>query len=286
MEAALLERLPDFLTTLGLTEAPLGLMYTDDEPSEGFSPKPGDLPTREKEKANQVDWPAVFGNFSCAMGHIWRARKKQSAAWFSAERFGCPGAAFWLGFNKPQVETIIHYVSSGIPNQMAGEHYCDSPDALREIFDYVDPPAAPKKYCVFKSLPRLEADEVPELVFFFTRPEALSGLHQLAAFVTNDPEVVVSPWSAACGGLVAWPQHYLTRGANKAVIGGWDPSARKFFKTDELSFTVPFPMFAEMLNRYTASFLSTKTWKTVQKKIARSGKAWGEGAPEAQGSDR
>ncbi len=41
------------------------------------------------------------------MGHIWRARKKQSIAYFSAEQFGCPGGAFWLGFNKPQAETIM-----------------------------------------------------------------------------------------------------------------------------------------------------------------------------------
>jgi hypothetical protein len=56
----------------------------------------------------------------------------------------------------------------------------------------------------------------------------------------------------------------------------WDPSARKFFKTDELSFTVPFDMFVEMLNRFETSFLKTKTWPTVQKKIARSKKSWGE----------
>jgi hypothetical protein len=63
---------------------------------------------------------------------------------------------------------------------------------------------------------------------------------------------------------------------NKAVLGGWDPSARKFFKTDELSFTVPFEMFVEMLNRFETSFLKTETWPIVQKKIARSKKAWGE----------
>jgi len=117
---------------------------------------------------------------------------------------------------------------------------------------------------------------VPELVAFFTRPESLCGLHQLAAFVTHDPEVVVSPWSAGCGSVAVWPLHYLSKGQNKAVIGGWDPSARKFFKTDELSFTVPFQMFKEMLNRFGESFLTTKTWSTVQKKILRSKKAWGE----------
>jgi len=70
--------------------------------------------------------------------------------------------------------------------------------------------------------------------------------------------------------------HYLSKGQNRAVIGGWDPSARKFFKTDELSFTIPYKMFLDMLKRVNDSFLMTKAWGTVQKKIERSKKAWGE----------
>ena len=278
MNANILKTLPKFLEILGLDEEPMGLFYTDEKPVEGFSPKSMDLPTREKEQRNEIDWQAVFSKFSCVIGHIWRARKKKTAAYFSEEQFGCAGGAFWLGFNKPQTETIINYVSTGIPNWTEGEHYCGSADALRRIFEYVDPRPAPKKFCVVKPLNLFIDAEEPELVVFFTRPESLSGLHQLAAFVTNDPEVVVSPWSAACGSLAVWPLHYLARGENKAVIGGWDPSARKFFKTDELSFTVPFQMFTEMLNRHGESFLSTKNWATAQKKIARSKKTWGETA--------
>ena len=276
MNQKILKSLPDFLEVLGLDEEPMGIFYTDEKPADGFSPKPTDLPTHEKEIKNEIDWQAVFTRFSCVIGNIWRARKKKTAAYFSAEQFGCPGGAFWLGFLKPQTETIIHYVSTGIHNRMEGEFYCDSPDNLRQIFDYVDPRPASHKYCVFKFLSRFTNDENPELVTFFSRPESLSGLHQLAAFVTNDPEVVVSPWSAACGSLVIWPLHYLSKGANKAVIGGWDPSARKFFKTDELSFTVPFGMFNEMINRFDESFLKTKTWANVKKKINRSKKVWGE----------
>jgi len=276
MEKQLLDSLPPFLELLGLDEEPMGVFYTEQEPMDGYAPKPLDLPTREKEMKNEIDWQAVFGQFSCVMGNIWRARKKKTAAYFSAEQFGCPGGAFWLGFNKPQAETIIHFVSTGVPDRMEGEHYCDSPDALRRIFEYVDPRPAPRKYCVVKPIGGFSPDEEPELVLFFARPESLSGLHQLAAFVTNDPEVVVSPWSAACGSAVVWPLHYLSRGKNKAVVGGWDPSARKFFKTDELSFTVPLSIFSDMIARYPESFLKKKTWATVQKKIERSKKTWGE----------
>jgi hypothetical protein len=94
--------------------------------------------------------------------------------------------------------------------------------------------------------------------------------------VTNDPEVVASPWGAGCGCVVVWPLHYLSKGITKAVVGGWDPSARKFYKTDELSFTVPYQMFIDMLNRFDESFLKTDSWATVQKKIQRSKKTWGE----------
>lgn len=276
MESNQFEKLSSFLNRLGLDEMPMGMFFTDEKPDTGYSPKPTDLPTLEKEAANAVDWPTVFSKFSCVMGNIWLARKKKTLAWFSAEQFGCPGGAFWLGFNKPQVETIIRYVSTGIPDRMEGEHYCDSPDHLREIFDQVDPVPAPKPYCVFKPLDLFGENETPVLVTFFCRPESLCGLHQLACFVTNDPQVVASPWGAACGSIGAWPLHYLNQGEQRAVIGGWDPSARKFFKPDELSFTLPFAMYETMLDRFQDSFLKTKTWENMGKKINKSKKAWNE----------
>lgn len=266
--------LKEFLDLLGLMEEPVGIFYTNIKPAEGFSPKSMDLPTREKEINNKIDWQATFGQFSCVMGHIWRARKKKTTAYFTARQFGCPGGAFFLGFMKPQTETLIHYVSTGIPGQMEGELYCDSPDELRRIFEHIDPRSAPKKYCVIKPLSLFEDDQEPELVAFFARPETLCGLHQLATFVTNDPEVVTSPWGAACTNLITWPLKYLAKGENKAVLGGWDPSARKFFNTDELTFTVPYDMFGKMVKSFGESFLTTKTWATVQKKIARSNHAW------------
>lgn len=271
-----LSRLDLLLNTLGLDEPPMGIFYSNTRPEAGFSPKPAPLPTAQKEKKGEIDWQQVFGRFSCVIGNIWLARKKQSTAYFSAENYGCPGAAFWGGFLKPQTETIIKYVSTGIPGWTEGEYYCESPEALRAIFNYVDPRPAPKKYCIIKPVTAFADEESPELAAFFLRPESLCGLHQLAAFITNDPEIVASPWSSACGSILAWPQKFLTLGQNRAVIGGWDPSARKFFKTDELSFTVPWQMFRDILDRFDQSFLKTETWKTVQKKIARSRKAWGE----------
>ena len=266
----------EFLAVLGLDEPPMAIFYTDAEPQEGLTPEADDLPTREKEAANQVDWGRVFGHFSCVIGHIWRARRKKTTAYFDAQRFGCVGGAFFMGRMKPQTEAIIHYVSSGVPGHMEGERYIESPEKLRTIFDYLDPRPAPARYCVVKPVDQLAPGERAEVVAFFARPEVLSGLHQLAAFVTNDPEVVQSPWGAACANLITWPLHYLARGQEKAVLGGWDPSARKYFKTDELSLSVPLALYDKMLARWPESFLATHAWQTTRKKIERSKKAWGE----------
>jgi uncharacterized protein (DUF169 family) len=265
-----------FLDRLGLDEEPMGIHYTDKEPEQGYAPEPLDLPTREKEMQNRINWQEVFAGFSCVMGHIWRARRKRTAAFFDSSRFGCPGGAFFMGFMKPQTETIIHYISTGFPGRMEGELYCDSPDKLREIFQTIDPRPAPAGYCVVKPLGLFGPGEEPELVAFFARPESLCGLHQLTAFVTGDPEVVASPWGAGCANLIPWPLRYLSQGRERAVLGGWDPSARKFFKTDELSLTVSRDLFLRMVGRSGESFLTTKTWDLVRKKIERSRKAWKE----------
>ncbi|MGM0417615.1 MAG: DUF169 domain-containing protein [Thermodesulfobacteriota bacterium] len=268
--------LSGFLETLGLNEEPVGICFTDKKPENGLSPDYLDTFSREEDMNNEVNWNEVFSNFSCSLGHIKRARKQKKCAWFSKNHYGCPGAAFWMGFVKPQAETIINYVSTGIPGVMEGEFYCSSPHELEKIFAYIDPEPAMDNYLVFKPLSLFKENETPLLITFFSRPESLAGLHQLATFVSNDPEVVASPWSAACGSLVAWPLRYLSQGKKRAVIGGWDPSARQFFKNDELSFTIPYVFFNEMVASYKDSFLKTGTWAKVQKKIKLSKKVWKE----------
>ncbi|RLC12761.1 MAG: hypothetical protein DRH43_00670, partial [Deltaproteobacteria bacterium] len=77
MGLELTDRLPRFVEILGLYEEPMGIFYDDKKPSDGFSPKPMNLPTREKEIKGEIDWQAIFGQFSCVMGNIWRARRKK-----------------------------------------------------------------------------------------------------------------------------------------------------------------------------------------------------------------
>lgn len=276
MEKKIAEGMKDFFERLGLPEEPFGMYYTDQRPVKGFSPKPANLPTSEMEKKGEINWGSIWSDFSCVMGNIWRARRMKTAAFFDRERFGCLGGAFYLGFLKPQLDFIAYYISSGIPNQIQGEHYLESADVSRHFFQEVDPRPAPARYCVFKPISQFSAEEVPELVIFFARGEVICGLNQLAVFVTNDFEAVSSPFGAGCTNIVSWPLKYQAEGKLKAVLGGWDPSDRKFMKPDEISFTVPFEMFSRMIFRWSESFLKTPTWDIVRKKIDRSRRTWKE----------
>ncbi len=270
------KNLQAFLEILGHREEPMGMIYTESMPSEGFSPKPGRLPTVAEEARNEVDFAALTGNFSCVIGMLWLARKKGAIAWFDRERFGCLGGAYFLGFMPEQLEMNVRYVSTGIPGVLEGERYLASPAVTRKFYTEIAPRPAPKPYCVFKPLSRFGEGETPELVIFFGRPEVISGLHQLATFVTDDFDAVRSPFGSGCANLVTWPLKYLAAGELKAVLGGWDPSERPFMKTDELTFTVPFSLYRRMLERWRDSFLTAPAWQNSVKKISRSRKAWNE----------
>ncbi len=268
------ERIAPFLEALGYDEDPMAMFYTDQEPAEGFAPAPLPLPSIEEDRDRKVDWKLLNENWSCVLGKLRLARQKNTTAYFGKERFGCLGGAFFLGYNKPQLETIVHYVSTGIPNVLEGEHYFPSPESARNYYQEIDPEPAPGRFCVFKPISRLEQGELPEFVTFFARPEVISGLHQLTLFVTNDPEAVTSPWGAGCANLVAWPRKYKQNGSLKACLGGWDPSCRKFLKQDEITFTLPMEMCEQMLIRWEESFLTASAWKSVKKRIDRSRRMW------------
>ena len=53
MTEQVMQSLPQFLETIGVDEEPMGIFYAAEKPAKGFSPKPMDLPTREKEMKNE-----------------------------------------------------------------------------------------------------------------------------------------------------------------------------------------------------------------------------------------
>jgi hypothetical protein len=276
--APAIQRFP--VPVLGHDETPFGVHYSDRKP-DGFGPKAGEILCREREAAGQIDWQKVFGNFSCITGNILLARKKKKAAWISREEYGCPGGLFYSGVDAPYLEFIPHYVSTGIPGHFDGEHYMASPEAMRAFLEDTAPPAPTGKYCVMKPLDQFTPEETPLAVTFFARPEVLTGLHTLAVYTAGHHHVVVSPFGPTCGIVIAWPLAYQQRGEERAVLGGFDPSARKFLKTDELVFSVSLNLYHKMLDAMETSLLTRHTWEGVRKKVLRSGRAWGASVMDA-----
>lgn len=275
---SILDDTATFLDYLGLQEEPFGVYYSDTLPEKAYGPKTGVPISRELEDAGKLDMREVMKSFSCVVGNIWLARKKKGAAFVSAEKYGCLGGVYYTSMMKPNLRFIENYVSTGFEGTpLKGERYMPNPEAMREFVRKVEPRDAPGKYCIFKPLSQFTDEVRPEFVIFFARPEVLTGLFTQATFTTGDMECVVSPFGAGCTNIVAWPLYYKEKGMEKAVLGGMDPSARKFLKTDELTFTVPLSLYEKMLTALPESMFAHETdWKGVRKKVERSAKAWGE----------
>jgi uncharacterized protein (DUF169 family) len=267
-----------FLDHLGLNEEPFGVYYDDIKPEKAFGPNSGVPISRELENKGQIDMQAVLKQFSCVIGNIWLARKKHCAAYISSEAYGCPGGVYYCAMMKPYLKFIENYVSTGFSGTpVHGERYLSSPEAMRKFLERVNPREAPGKYCIFKPLSLFSADEEPEFIIFFARPEVMCGLFIQTTFTTGEVDCVATPFGAGCTNILAWPLYYKEQGLEKAVIGGFDPSARKFLKTDELTFTVPLPLYKKMLKALPDSMFNLDgSWVSVRKKVDRSAKAWGE----------
>jgi uncharacterized protein (DUF169 family) len=209
-----------FLDALGLDEEPMGMMYTSDKPASGLCPKYQTPVTRRAEEQGKVNWAKADETFSCAMGMVWRARKKSTAAYFDAEHIGCYGAAFYLGFTNPHLERSAHVIA-------ADERYVESFEEADRLQRALDPPQAPARFLVIKPIGQFASHAEPEIVVFFARPKVICGLKSLSLFVTNDMDVVKTPsFGPACSSIVTWPMKYLRQGQLKVVIGGLDPSKR------------------------------------------------------------
>jgi uncharacterized protein (DUF169 family) len=275
---SILEETKTFLEHLGLDEEPFGVYYDDTKPENAFGPKPGIPMSRELEEQGKLDMQEVFKNFSCVIRNIRLARQKHRAAYISAEEYGCPGGVFYCSMMKPNIRFIEHYVTTGFHGTpIHGERYLSSPESMRKFLDKVNPRKAPAKYCIFKPLSLFADTEEPEFVIFFARPEVLTGLFIQTTFTTGDVDCVASPFGAGCTNILGWPLFYKEQGIEKAIIGGFDPSARKYLKTDELTFTVPLSLYKKMLAALPESMFSVDgEWTAVRKKVTLSAQAWGE----------
>ena len=222
------------------------------------------------DKEGHADLVKSKSEMLCIMGPLVKVRRGTSIT-FNAESGGCPGGTGCLGFSDgsiPGLESSFEYfLSYGIPGKVEGERFKKSPEIVKEQYDNAPVFTAPAKFAVFKPWDKLEATDNPQVVIFFTKPDALSGLYNLANFDTADPNAVIAPWGSGCSSIIQDP--YLENDSDnpRAVIGMFDTSTRPFVGTDELTFSVPIHKFVSMVRDIEESFLITRSWKAIQERI-------------------
>jgi len=211
----------------------------------------------------------------CIIATLAKARKGSTVV-LSAESVRCFGGTSYLGFSEIITEAFSaeykysyreYFLSHGIPGQIEGERFKKTPAICKEMYRRMPEFKAPARYCVFKRWDMLDEKDIPDVIIFFAKPDVLSGLYYLASYDTVDANGVITPWGSGCSSIVRDPYLEKDTPNPRAVIGMFDVSARPFVARDELTFSVPMKKLIRMVESMEESFLITKSWEHVQRRI-------------------
>jgi hypothetical protein len=202
----------------------------------------------------------------CFLSELAPVRQGKSLR-FDEYTVGCAGGKKYLGLSDVKVPNFEHFLSCGIPGKVEGERYKKTPELVKEFDKRQQPYTATEQYIVFKRFDMLGWADNPVAVVFFAPPDVLSGLFTLANFAEAEPDGVFCPFCAGCGSIVKYPALENEAERPRAVLGMFDVSARPFLGKTELSFSVPIKKFASMVDDMDESFLTTNSWKAIQRRI-------------------
>jgi len=219
--------------------------------------------TNEEGHAELVKPGAVSRCVIAALSPVRKGR----ALCFEAESIGCPDGQKFLGFRETFEPDTEYFASSGIPGKIEGERYIKTPEIAAEALKLMPSYKAPARFIVFKRWDSLNESDEPDVVIFFACPDALSGLFTLANFEETEPNDVFTPWGSGCSSIVTYPFLEKDSVRPRAVIGLFDVSPRRFIPENALSFSVPMRKFERMVRNMEESFLTTNSWKALQKRI-------------------
>ncbi len=202
----------------------------------------------------------------CVIGALSRLKEGHSLC-LSVDSIGCPGGRRYLGFAEGIRPNFEYFLSCGIPDKLEGERYKKSPELVRESMKYSAVFKAPGRFIVFKRWDMIERSDKPDVVVFFAEPDVLSGLFTLANFDEAEPNGIFVPFGSGCSTIVQYPYLEKSSSRPRGVIGMFDISARPFVSPNTLTFSVPINKFVSMIENAEESFLITKSWDIIKKRI-------------------
>jgi hypothetical protein len=227
-------------------DLPIGYFYTDQVQEEDL-----------KETTN-LD--------RCLIGNLKRVQEGYSYV-YNVHTPGCSGGKRYSGFSKKLRPKFEFFLSCGIPGELEGERYKKSPQLVEEYLKSHPPFEAPGKFLVFKRLDKLTEEEKPLAVIFFATPDVLAGLFTLANYDRADPYGVITPMGSGCAAIINYPYEEAQSEAPRCILGMFDVSARPCVPEGKLTFTVPMQRLEQMALNMEESFLITKSWELVRKRL-------------------
>lgn len=233
-----------FRNTLGLKESPIGVYYSNERP-EGMMPNEG-----------------IQG---CIIGFLKNVRKDGKIVYFDKDHYGCPGAAYYMGFREVPRQNIEYFLSYGIPGEMEGERYIKTPELARKYFNKMKPRPAPGKFCIFKPIDKFKQNEIPEVVIFFVTLDLLSGLFTLTNYALEKTDAIMTPFGSGCSTILTYP--IKDESSSYAFIGMFDVSARPMVEENIITLSMSYSIFNKLLENVSGSFLETESWKKVFRRI-------------------
>jgi hypothetical protein len=222
-----------------------------------------------RKDTGRVQNAPVPDGWRCIICQIGRVRNGASLA-LDAQSITCRGGLLYSGYQMERPPDFRYFLSYGKLGGVEGERYKQTPELVDTWQKNITSLPSNGKNIIFTRWDHLTAGDNPEVVIFFARPEVLSGLFTLANFDQSDPNGVICPMGAGCSSIIHYPWLEQQKEEPKAVLGMFDPSARPCMPPDMLTMAIPMKKFTRIIGFMEESFLITKTWETVKKKIGRS----------------
>ncbi len=207
----------------------------------------------EKPKENAKGYTCIFGQLASV-----RAGKTRA---FNQDNLGCFGAAGMFGFTE--LELTDEYV------EFLTEKECFKKNRYFVERMIEDNPymTAPGKYLTFKRWDLLTEEDVPQVVFFFAKPDTIGGLHMLANWDYETQHGVISPFGSGCESLVGFAMKQALAKGEQCVLGLFDIPARGCVAKDIMTFSAPYERFKVMVDNMDNTFLNTHIWEPLKKRM-------------------
>lgn len=202
----------------------------------------------------------------CLIGNLKRVRQGFPFV-YDVHTSGCSGGKRYSGFSHSLRPKFEYFLSCGIPGELEGERYKRDPDLVKQYLSQHPPFEAPGKFLVFKRWDRLAPEDEPLAVIFFATGDVLSGLFALANYDVAEPDGVITPMGAGCASIIGYPLEQARLEYPRCVLGMFDVSARPQVGRDELTFSIPYQRFMQMVGYMDESFLITNSWEKIKNRL-------------------